>query len=74
MAGWWERLQAVLGRERAELSDALGDAAARGNATLDAKERELAATPEERLRLEQERAADADAAFESLRRQIEGDA
>lgn len=74
MAGWWDRLRTALGREHVELSDALADAAERGNATLDAKARELAATPEERLRIEQERSAAADEDFEALRRQIEGDA
>ena len=71
-AGWWERVRAILGREKAELDDALADAAERGNAALDAAERELTATPEERLRLEQERAAAADAEYEALRKKIEG--
>lgn len=73
-AEWWERVRAILGREKAELDDALADAADRGNAALDAAERELNATPEERLRLEQERAAAADAEYEALRKKIEGDA
>jgi len=72
MAGFWERVRAILGREKAELDDALADAEARGNAALDERERELRATPEERLRIEQKRAAAADAEYESLKRQIEG--
>lgn len=71
MPGWLDRLRVALGRERAELDDAVADATERGNAALDAKERELAATPEERLLIEQERAAAADAEFEALRRKIE---
>jgi hypothetical protein len=74
MAGLWDRLRALLRTEKAELDDALADAERRGNAALDAKERALHATPEEKLRLEQERAAAADAEYEALKRQIEGDA
>jgi hypothetical protein len=59
--GFWDRVRRALKREVAE-----------ANATMDAKERELAATPEERLEIEQERAAQADAQFEALRRKIEG--
>jgi len=72
MAGLWDRLRTLLRAERAELDDALADAEVRGNAALDARERELHATPEERLRIEQERAAAADAEYEALRRKIEG--
>ena len=74
MTGLWDRLRALLRSEKAELDDALADAEQRGNAALDARERELHATPEERLRIEQERAAAADAEYEALKRQIEGDA
>ncbi|HYD11039.1 MAG TPA: hypothetical protein VEA78_13135 [Acidimicrobiales bacterium] len=72
MAGLWDRLRTLLRAEKAELDDALTDAEVRGNAALDARERELHATPEERLRIEQERAAAADAEYEALRRKIEG--
>ena len=71
---FWDRVRSVLRREKAEVDDALDDAVRRGDAALDARERELRATPEERLRLEQERAAAADAEYEALRRRIEGDA
>ena len=74
MTGLWDRLRALLRSEKAELDDALADAEQRGNAALDARERELHATPEERLRIEQERAAAADAEYETLKRQIDGDA
>lgn len=70
---FFDRLKALLRREGEELDDALRDATARGNAALDERERELHATPEERLRIEQERAAAADAEYEALRRKIEGD-
>jgi hypothetical protein len=69
----WDRLRAALRREKRELDDAVADATARGNDALDRRERELAATPEERLRIEAERAAAQDDEFEALRRKIEGD-
>jgi hypothetical protein len=68
----WSRLRAIFRREKAELDDAIAHATERGNATLDAREREQAATPEERMKLEQERAAAADDDFEAIRRKIEG--
>ena len=71
---FWDRVRAVLRREKAELDDAVEDAVRRGDAALDDRERELRATPEERLRIEQERAAAADAEYEALRDRIEGDA
>lgn len=69
----WDRIRAVLRREKRDLDNALNDATARGNATLDRKERELTATPEEKLAIAQERAAQADADFEAAKRRIEGD-
>jgi hypothetical protein len=68
----WDKLRRWLKGEKAELDDALRDAEVRGNAALDAKERELHATPEERLRLEQERAQQADEEYEALKRKLEG--
>jgi len=70
----WDRIRAALRREKRDLDDAVNDATARGNATLDRKERELAATPEEKLKIEQDRMAQVDAEFEAAKRRIEGDA
>ena len=67
----WDRLRAVLGREARDVEDALDDATARGNEALDRRERELAATPEERLEIERERAEAQDDEYEALRRRIE---
>jgi len=53
----WDRLRRTLQREKRDVDAALADATRRGNAVLDEKERELSATPEERLQIEQERAA-----------------
>lgn len=68
-----DRLRTLFRREKRELDDALADATERGNEALDRRERELTATPEERLRLEAERAAAQDAEYDALRRKIEGD-
>jgi hypothetical protein len=70
--GTWDRLKAALRREKDELDDVVADATVRGNETLDRKEREQAASPAEKLRLEQERAAAADQEFEAMKRKIEG--
>lgn len=67
----WNRLRAILRREKRELDDALVDATERGNDALDRRARELSATPEERLVIEQERAAAMDDEYEALRRKIE---
>jgi hypothetical protein len=69
----WDRIRAALRREKRDLDDAIDDATASGNAALDRRERELTATPEQKLAIEQERASEADAAFDVARRRIEGD-
>lgn len=70
-ANAWDRLRAIFRRETRELDDALADATERGNEALDRRERELTATPEERLTIERERAAAQDDEYEALRRKIE---
>jgi len=69
--GAWERIKAALRREKRELDDAVEDMTARANAALDRRERELRATPEERLEIEQERGAAVDEEFDAVRRRIE---
>jgi hypothetical protein len=68
----WTRIRAALRREKRELDDVVGDATSKANAALDRRERELEATPQEKLDLEQARAAENDAEFEALRKRIEG--
>lgn len=63
---FWDRVRATLRREKVELDELVDEA----HVVLDRKERELAATPEERLALEQERAAAADAEFDEVRERI----
>jgi hypothetical protein len=70
--GTWDRIKAALGREKRELDEVVDDATARANAELDRRERELNATPEERLKIEQEKSAAVDEEFEAVRRRIEG--
>jgi hypothetical protein len=70
----WDSLRRAFKRETRELEDVIADATERGNAALDEKERELNATPEERLLIEQQRAEQTDQEFEALKRKIEGNA
>ncbi len=69
----WARIRTLLLREKRDLDEALDDFTQRANTSLDERERELHATPEERMALEQERVAENDAAFDAVRRRIEGD-
>jgi hypothetical protein len=71
--GTWERILAALRREKRELDEVVDDVTERGNAALDRREAEMKATPEERLEMEQERAAEVDAEFEAARRRIQGE-
>lgn len=70
----WDLIRSLLLREKRDLDEALDEFTTSANASLDARERELRATPEEKLLLEQERLAENDAAFEAVRRRIDGDA
>lgn len=49
MSGWRARLLGLLGREAADLSRVRREAEERIDAELDRRERDLAATPDERL-------------------------
>jgi len=70
--GTWDRLRAALKREKRDVDEAMRDLERKGNAALDARERELNATPEEKLAIEQERGKQIDDDFEAVRRRIEG--
>ena len=70
--GTWDRILAALRREKRDVAEALDEFTERANADLDRRERELHATPEEKLALEQERVAENDAEIEAIRRRIEG--
>jgi hypothetical protein len=72
VSGLLDRLRAALRREKADVAEAWDDAKGRLDDALDRREADLAASPEERLRIEQERAAAADAEYDALRKKIEG--
>jgi len=66
----WDKIRAALGREATDARELLDETAKRGNRAMDQRERELNATPEEKLTIEQERIATSDAEFEELRRKL----
>ena len=61
MASTWDRIRAALRREKRDIGEAVDELTTKGNAVLDRKERELAATPEERLAMEQAKGDEIDA-------------
>ena len=71
--GTWDRIRKAFRREKRELDDIVGDASKRANAALDRRERELDATPAEKLEMEQQRAAEIDSEFDAVRKRIEGE-
>ena len=70
---FWDRLLATLRREKQDIGEAVADFEDRANANLDRREREMNATPEEKLAIEQERGQQIDDEFEAVRRRIEGE-
>jgi hypothetical protein len=70
---FWEKLRELLRREKQDLDEVLGDFQSRANASLDEREAEMNASPAEKLAIEEERAREADAEYEEVRRRIEGD-
>ena len=72
MASTWDRIRAALRREKRDVDEAIEEFTTNANAALDRKERELRATPEERLAMEEERGAEIDAELDAVRRRIEG--
>ena len=72
MALTWDRIRAILRREKRDLDEVVDELTTKGNAALDRKEWELTATPEEKLAMEQARGEEIDADLEAVRRRIEG--
>ena len=70
--GTWDRILAMLRREKRDLGEIVDDLSARANENLGRKERELAATPEEKLAMEEERGREIDAELDAIRRRVEG--
>lgn len=69
--GTWEKILAILRREKRDIGEAVDEFEARSNAALDERERALHATPEERLEMEQRRGREIDDEFDAARRRIE---
>ena len=72
MASTWDRILSMLRREKRDIDEAVDEFTTNANAALDRKERELHATPEEKLAMEQERSDEIDAELDAVRRRIEG--
>lgn len=68
----WGRIQAALRREKADLQEAVEEFQTRAHGVLDQKERELKATPAEKLASEQKRTAQIDDELDAVRKRIEG--
>jgi hypothetical protein len=71
--GTWDRIRAALRREKDDLDQAIDEMKTKANSSLDQKERELNATPAEKLVIEQQRAGDIDAELDAVRQRIEGE-
>ena len=72
MTSTWDRIRAALRREKRDVDEAIDELTTKGNATLDRKEHELTATPEEKLAMEQAKGDEIDAELDAVRRRIEG--
>lgn len=72
--GTWDRIRAALRHEKRDLDDAVDEFEARATAALDERERELNATPAEKLALEQERGREIDAELDAVRKRVGGGA
>ncbi len=69
---WWKRLTAIFRREAADVKEGLGNVGKTLDAELARKERELAATPEERIDMILEEQQAEDARFEELESKVLG--
>jgi len=69
---WLERLRLALRRETADAREWRRETEQRLDAELSRKERELDATPEERLQASLDEIAASDDAFDDVRRRLDG--
>ena len=69
---FWERIKAIFQREAADVREGLGKVGKSLDAELERKERELAATPEERIDMILEEQQAEDARFEELEKKMLG--
>jgi hypothetical protein len=70
--GTWDRIRAALRREKKDLDEVVLDFEERANVALDQREREMHATPIEKLEIEQQRGDAIDEELDAVRRRIEG--
>lgn len=70
--GFLDTIKSWLGAEAAEANDLKNDLEARWNRDLDRKEAELAATPEERMRMIQDQIDDNRATLDELQAKVDG--
>ena len=70
--GTWDRIVAALRREKRDVDEALNEFKDRANSALDRREREMNATPIEKLEMEEERGREIDDEMEAIRKRIEG--
>ena len=69
---FWERIKAIFQREAADVKEGLGKVGKSLDAELARKERQLAATPEERIDMILEEQQAEDARFEELKNKVLG--
>lgn len=69
---WWKRFTAIFKREATDLKEGLGNVGKSLDAELARKERELAATPEERIDMLLEEQEAQDARFQQLEDKVLG--
>ena len=67
----WDKLRDALRREKRDIKSAVSDFTAHANATLDAKEKELRATPSEKVAIELARAKELDDQIQALKNKID---
>lgn len=69
---WWDRLKAIFKREATDVKEGLNSVGKALDEELARKERELAATPEERIDMILEEQAAEDARFQELQDKVLG--
>ncbi len=70
---WWERVKAIFKREATDVKEGLTNVGKSLDAELARKERELAASPEERIDMILEEQQAHDSRFEELESRVRGD-
>ena len=68
--GWWDRVVAVFKREAADVREGMAQAGASLDAALERKQRELDATPQERVDMILDEIDEADNRFEDLESKV----